>query len=54
MERSVQYLRQSFWPLRSFTDLLDTNFQVRAWLKEVANVRIHMGTGEKPTERFGT
>lgn len=53
VERSVQYLRQSFWPLRSFTDLLDTNFQVRAWLKEVANVRIHMGTGEKPTERFG-
>ncbi len=54
VERSVQYIRQSFWPLRSFTDLLDANSQARAWLKEVANVRIHKGTGEKPDTRFGS
>src|SRR6266567_7611866 len=32
IERSVGYLRQSFWPLRTFTDLGDVNSQVRRWL----------------------
>ena len=36
IERSIAYLRQSFWPLRSFTDLSDVNLQVRKWLEEVA------------------
>ena len=31
------YFRQNFWPLRTFTDLADVNFQVRHWLDEVAN-----------------
>src|SRR5262252_3164117 len=28
----IGYLRQNFWPLRTFTDLADVNRQVRQWL----------------------
>ncbi len=52
IERSVGYLRQSFWPLRSFTDLADVNSQVRGWLEEVANRRRHRETRQTPEERF--
>jgi transposase len=52
IEKSISYLRNNFWPLRTFKDLRDINSQVRVWLDEVANVRIHNGTGEKPSERF--
>ena len=34
IERSIAYLGQSFWPLRTFTDLADVNRQVRQWLAE--------------------
>jgi len=50
--KRVGYVRQNFWPLRSFTDLADVNAQARQWLKEVANQRQHRETGEKPDERF--
>lgn len=52
VERSIGYLRQSFWPLREIASLADANAQVRRWLDEVANVRVHGGTGDKPAERF--
>ncbi|HZD11036.1 MAG TPA: IS21 family transposase, partial [Candidatus Binatia bacterium] len=52
IERSVGYLRQNFWPLRSFTDLSDVNAQARHWLGEVANRRRHRETGQTPEERF--
>lgn len=48
----IGYLRQNFWPLRTFTDLADVNRQVRQWLDEVANKRIHSLTRERPDERF--
>jgi len=48
----VGYLRQSFWPLRTFVDLADVNRQVRQWLDEVANKRIHSETRERPDDRF--
>ena len=37
VERAIGYVRQNFWPLRSFTDLADVNAQARLWLQEVAN-----------------
>jgi transposase len=46
----VGYLRQSFWPLRTFVDLADVNHQVRKWLEEIANKHVHSET----RERFGT
>ena len=52
VERALGYVRQNFWPLRSFADLADVNAQARQWLKEVANQRRHRETGEKPEERF--
>jgi transposase len=52
VERAIGYVRQNFWPLRSFTDLGDVNTQARQWLKEVANQRPHRETRQKPDERF--
>jgi transposase len=48
----VGYLRQNFWPLRTFSDLNDVNQQVRQWLDAGANKRIHSLTRERPDERF--
>lgn len=48
----VRYLRQNFWPLRTFGDLADVNCQVRQWLDEVANRRLHRETRQTPRERF--
>ena len=52
IERVIQYLRQNFWPARTFTDLMDVQNQVNQWRDTVANVRIHQTTGEKPQGRF--
>jgi hypothetical protein len=52
IERSIQYIRQNFWPARTFTDLMDVQNQVNQWRHTVANVRIHQTTGEKPIDRF--
>lgn len=52
VERAIGYLRQNFWPLREFTDLHDGNRQVRQWLSEVANRRMHSETRERPLDRF--
>lgn len=52
IENSIKYLRNNFWPLRSFTDLADIRTQVKKWLNTVANVRTHQSTGERPIDRF--
>ena len=52
VERAIGYVRQNFWPLRSFTDLSDVNSQARRWLQEVANQRQHRETGQSPEARF--
>jgi len=52
VERAIGFLKQNFWPLRSFTDLADVNSQARRWLTEIANQRQHRETGQKPDERF--
>lgn len=52
IEASIAYLRSSFWPLRSFTDLADVNHQVRQWLEQVANCRLHRETRQRPSDRF--
>jgi hypothetical protein len=52
IENVIKYLRQNFWPLRTFTDLFDVNRQVTHWLDTVANVRIHQGTGKRPSDRL--
>jgi transposase len=52
VENSVKYLRNNFWPLRTFMDLSDVNSQVRQWLEQIANKRIHRETRQTPEERF--
>ena len=52
VEKAVHYLRINFLPLRKFKDLNEANIQVKEWLIETANERIHSTTGEKPSERF--
>lgn len=52
IERSIQYMRRNFWPLRSFENISDVQKQVEQWLSEVANRRVHQTTGERPVERF--
>jgi len=48
----IGYVRQNFWPLRSFTDLDDVNRQARQWLTEIANQRQHRETRQRPADRF--
>jgi transposase len=52
VERAIGYVRQNFWPLRSFTDLTHVNAQARQWVNEVANQRRHRETGQAPDQRF--
>ncbi len=52
IEKLIQYLRRNFWPLRHFTCLEDVQTQASQWLGEVANIRMHQTTGQRPTERF--
>jgi transposase len=50
VERSVQYLRESFLKGRTFTGIEDLNGRVRHWLGVVANVRVHATTGARPCD----
>lgn len=60
VERFIQYLKHSFvWPLESrlkgqglILDAATANAHVCAWLREVANVRIHAETKARPVDRF--
>ena len=51
-ENAIKYIRYNFWPLREFTDIGDVRLQSRHWLDQIANVRIHQTTGERPVDRF--
>jgi len=52
VESGVKYVKRNFLPGRVFTDLADFNDQLVAWLAEVADVRIHGTTHERPIDRF--
>jgi transposase len=60
VERFDRYLEESFvWPLESrlkplgFTlDAATANAETGAWLRDVANPRIHAETRERPADRF--
>ena len=58
MERFIRYLRHDFWvpldsrlrPLGLRLDAATANLEVRAWLRDVANRRVHATTGRVPAE----
>jgi hypothetical protein len=52
VERPVRYLRDNFVYGRPFLNDADLHEQRRRWLDEVANVRVHGTTGERPRDRF--
>jgi len=52
VESGVKYLKRNFAPGRSFADLEDFNAQLAAWQAEVADVRTHGTTHQRPIERF--
>jgi transposase len=52
VERPIGFMRERFWPGRSFTSLLDLNQQATAWRDEFANNREHEETGKIPALVF--
>ncbi len=52
VERPFRYVRQDFFLARSFRDLDDLNVQLRRWLDEVANARLHATTKRIVAEAF--
>jgi transposase len=52
VERSVAYLRDSFFYGRCFRDLADLNAQCAAWLHQTANARVHATTHAVPAARL--
>lgn len=51
VENGVGYVRKNFWPrVQFFTGLHDLNQQVRLWLDNVANCRVHGTTREIPSK----
>jgi transposase len=49
---AIHYIRHNFWPLRSFADLTDVQYQANHWRDTIANLRVHNTTGEIPNLRF--
>lgn len=45
-------VKRNFIPGRVFSDLADFNEQLVAWLAEIADLRVHGTTHERPIERF--
>lgn len=52
IENTFLYILKSFLQGRSFHDLDDLNRQAQRWLREVANVRVHGTTRERPVDRM--
>lgn len=52
VESGVKYVKGNFLPGRSFRDLDDFNEQLAQWNQEIADVRIHGTTHERPIDRF--
>ena len=52
VERPVRYLRDNFVYGRTFANDADLDQQRRRWLDDVANVRVHATTHERPRDRF--
>jgi transposase len=52
VESGVKYVKGNFVPGRSFVDLDDFNAQLAAWQAEIADVRVHGTTHQRPIDRF--
>jgi transposase len=52
VESGVKYFRRNFLPGRTFVDDVDFDEQLRQWMTEIADQRIHGTTHERPIDRF--
>ena len=52
VESGVKYLKGNFLPGRTFVDEQDLREQLGQWQAEIADVRIHGTTHERPADRF--
>jgi transposase len=52
VESGVKYFKGNFLPGRTFVDEQDLREQLGAWQHEIADVRIHGTTHERPADRF--
>jgi hypothetical protein len=50
VERSISFVKQSFWAGVHFTDIDDLNRQASAWCERI-NARVHRTTHERPLDR---
>ncbi|MEW6557931.1 MAG: IS21 family transposase [Elusimicrobiota bacterium] len=54
IERVIEYIRTSFFCGEEFSELAELNAKALHWLTEIADVRIHGTTREKPIDRWQT
>lgn len=52
VESGVKYVKRNFVPGRRFRDLEDFNAQLAAWQVEIADMRVHGTTHQRPIDRF--
>jgi transposase len=52
VERPIRYVRENFFYGRHFLNDQDLDAQLHRWLEDVANVRVHGTTNERPIDRF--
>lgn len=52
VESGVKYIKRNFVPGRQFRDLEDFNAQLSTWQAEIADVRVHGTTHQRPIDRF--
>lgn len=52
VESGVKYFRRNFLPGRAFVDDVDFDEQLAQWMHDIADVRIHGTTHERPIDRF--
>jgi transposase len=52
VERTVQYVRGSFFAGEVFIDLTDAQRRVEAWCATTAGLRVHGTTAQRPAEHF--
>lgn len=53
VESGVKYVKRNFVPGRTFADLDDFNWQLAIWQAQVADLRVHGTTHQRPIDRFG-
>jgi len=54
VESGVKYWRRNFLPGRRFRDDTDLTEQLALWMAEIADLRVHGTTHQRPIDRFAT